>query len=263
MKNSVLFVLIMALLSITATAQLKPVSGDLGLGFKLTGLDNVAFNNWNNSSFQTPQALVRFYLNDKFALRATLGVDVDNSTVENNRQGLDNSGLATTFEVKEVTSVSSTSLGVGAGVEYHLTSQATKIDPYVGAEIPFAFVGTSNQKVDYDSTRTRLVDAATSYLLRQSTETNTPGGIAVGLNLLAGFNYFFSDNFAIGAEYGLGTNYQLLGGTTSTKTTGVLQPTDDPNNSIVIDSSSSFDSNSTKLNISTGATGGINISVFW
>ena len=87
--------------------------------------------------------------------------------------------------------VSGLTFGIGAGLEKHMETNATKVDPFLGAEIKFAML----TGVDYSATTDITGDGYSSTFTQ---DVAYPGGIGFGLNLLGGFNYFFSDNISIG-----------------------------------------------------------------
>jgi len=86
-----------------------------------------------------------------------------------------------------------------------------------------------------------------------------PGGLGINAGIFAGFNYFFSDNFAIGAEYTLGTSYLMTGGVVTEN----YQLTVTPNGPVIPKTTTSYIETNTDLNVKLRATGGVNISVFW
>lgn len=247
-----------------AQAQLKPEAGSMGLGFRLTGIANVSFSNWMNTDLSgqqlpdpvglfggtsvavnslVPQEMLfgRYYLSSDLALRVGLGIN----SVSMKSHTVDSIGanILTTDD-----KTSAFSFGISAGVEKHFASAASKLDPYAGAQINFASIGsiknefTSNLNTDPAQDNTVMTELA--------------GGSSFGVNLLAGFNYFFSDNFAIGAEMGWGFRSTSVGGDWSQTSTSVVGGTSTTSTSI-------GNAKSSTSGLGVGSTAGINASIFW
>lgn len=240
------------------TGPVRPVKGDMGLGFKLTGLSNVSFNDWKSNHFSVPQMLYRYYLTDKINLRTGLGLDLNNSTGSFNNDIVQGTTRTTT---NLDSTFSQTGLGIGLGMEYHLTSPAMKVDPYVGFELGISYKGTMNKSL---RDRQQDINTNTNEVLYQrdiTTRWVQPGGMGVGGAAIIGFNYFFSDNFALGAEYNLGFNYMSEGGQVTLTRTGVSGPPSNLQQPAV--PKETYKSTSTSINGAVRSTGGVNVSVFW
>jgi hypothetical protein len=264
MRKFVLLLTAVFVTAVAAQAQIKPVAKDLGLGFRITGLSNVSFTEFSVRDFDVPEALVRFYLSDRIVLRAGLGVQSESITEDYTDLDIDTTGtLAQQISVAKVTEASQTRFSFTPGVEYHLASMATKIDPYVGLEVPIAFIGPSNLDISLDSVVTNLANFQTTYREDVSLSSKADGGLSIGANILAGFNYFFSDNFAIGAEYNLGFRSSTVGGKFTNTASGFIQPSSDPNFIIPVNSVVEYEETTSSTSIGLSSTGGVNISVFW
>jgi outer membrane protein W len=242
----------------TGTGPVRPVKGDMGLGFKLTGLSNVSFNDWKSNHFAVPQMLYRYYLTDKINLRTGLGLSLNNSTGSYNDDVVQGT-------VRTVTNLDSTysqsGVGLGVGFEYHFTSPAMKVDPYVGFEVGVSYKGTMNKSL---RDRNQQVNTNTNEVLYQkdiTTRWEQPGGVGVGGTAIIGFNYFFTDNFALGAEYNLGINYLSEGGQVTKTETGFAGPPSNLQPPAV--PKVTYKSTSTSLSGAIRSTGGVNVSVFW
>lgn len=262
--KKIVFSVIVVLSVVSAFSQNKPVAKDISLGFRVTGLNNVAFQEWGSDAFDFPQVMGRYYLSDRIAVRARLGVGLTNIASSFDRSIIDteNFGQAVRIDSSINSTVSAFSVSFAPGAEYHLLADAAKLDPYVAAEIPFALLGTTTTDLDLDVIRT---DAAGTRLYREdiNTKTTVDGGISVGLNLIGGFNYFFSPKFAIGAEYALGFGYTQNGGTVAVAQTGSIQPTADAGNIVPVNITERFNNSVTVLNLGVQTTGGVNFSIFW
>ncbi len=246
-----------------AAERMKPAGGDFGLGFKITGLSNINFSEWSNDHFAVPQMLGRYYISDKFALRARIGLDMTN--VRDRYANKDEVAIA---GFKRDTLIDSKTTGSNfslfPGVEYHMASAATKIDPYIGFEAGISVIG---KKTDLSTSKLAEFDANNSDAKTSesviTTKKITPGGMGFGGNLILGFNYFFSDNFALGAEYTLGTAYTKTGGITDVTTSGVTTQPQAGTSSIVDQPTYQYESNNYSTHTQIRSTGGVNISVFW
>jgi hypothetical protein len=250
----------------TATqAQMKPEAGSMSLGFHVTGLANVSFGNWSSSGLNglvsdpygilpgntTLDALVpqnmlfgRYYLSSDLALRVSLGI---NSMTMNDHE-IDSlfTGI-TTFDSK----TSAFSFGLGAGIEKHFATSASRLDPYAGAMLGFASLGSIQNEVQSDYT-----DPVDSLSTTSRTNVVYKGGSAFNFDLIGGFNYFFSDNIAIGAEVMWGFGMASVGG----EQTFENETNAGGANSTVTDVKN-FQTKSSGFRV--GATSGVNFSIFW
>lgn len=245
-------------------AQLKPAAGDISLGFQITGLGTIAIQQWNHDAFEIPELMGRYFVSDRIALRTRLGVQVQNSSAEFSDSYVDLVRFAEvqTIDTAAVFSSSVFGFSLTPGAEYHLAADASKLDPYVGAELSFGFKGATSTELDQVLERTSL-DGTRLYKEDLNIKTQTDGGIAVGFNLLGGFNYFFSEKVAVGAEYSLGFGYKREGGDVRIATTGSLFPESNPTQVVSVDETVTFQSFQSSANLLTGSTVGVNLSIFW
>jgi hypothetical protein len=134
----------------------------------------------------------KYYLSDDMALRAILGFNTSSSG----------------DEAKGGKS-SNTSYGIAAGIEMH-THAVYSTSPYFGAQISFA--GASN---DFKSTPSG-----------GQTSENKNSGTALGIEVLAGFDWYFTRGIAVGGEYTLG--FSTMSGSNTTTSAGTSTTTDAP-----------------------------------
>lgn len=266
MKKLSIIVFFLLSASLTTFSQNMPKEGYTGFVFNVTGISSVAFSNAGQtilsgtelsdpllilpSTFlesMVPQNVLtvkRYYAN---GLAGRLSLGINSASLKTT--SADSSGFDLGFYTTDM-SLSAFSAGLGIGVEKHISTTAQKVDPYVGADINLAYLG----KINYSSV-TDYADTISSYV---SDYTVTyPGGFGFGVNLFAGFNYFFSDNIAIGAEAGIGFNSVSIGGEyeseyTYSPTPGT--PTTTSDNGTIKNSSSG---------IGVGSTAGVNLSIYW
>ena len=207
----IIFLFSFIAISATTFSQLKPEKGDFGIGFEITGIANVGFfnatetilgnqeindpfgiiNGFTLSQF-LPQQMVfgKYYLHPDLALRVGIGGGFISDKVEFN----DSSDVI-------INKLTATSVGLNVGVEKHFASAAIKIDPYGGVQLNSAYLSSIKS--------TREVTTTTGGTMRTITY---PGGYGVGVHFFLGFNYFFTSNFALGAELSLGVNRISMGG---------------------------------------------------
>jgi hypothetical protein len=245
-------------------AQLKPEAGSVGLGFRVTGLASVAFSNFQSTglsgatlpdvdgmisaggldvSSMIPQEMLfgRYYLASDLALRVGLGIN----SMSAKGEGVDSVGTAIdTYDMK----MSGFSFGLSVGVEKHFASAASRLDPYAGAQINFASIGSITYEENHSVNSDPAFSSADTYEIA--------GGSNFGIVLLGGFNYFFSDNFAIGAEMGWGFSSTSVGGdwTSSESATSAGTTTTTNRTGNAKTSTGGF---------GVGSTAGVNASIFW
>lgn len=241
------------------TERIKPVAGDMGLGFKVSGIADVKISDWKTDHFAIPQLLYRYYVSDKFAVRAGLGLNLSNKSYSSKYENRPVGGILTT-KVDSSYTIKNTIFSIDPGVEYHLGSPATKVDPYLGVVLGISMKGKT--EVTDHQVRSEYNNSTTSYNSQSdiTVRTVTPGGMGFGGSLVCGFNYFFSDNFAIGAEYMLGYNTVTTSGTTEISTTGFSGV---PGSVTPINQINSWTTKNTESLGSIRSTGGVNLSVFW
>jgi hypothetical protein len=247
----------------SSQAQVKPAAMDFGFGFQVSGLSNVDILSFEDNAFQRPQALVRFYAMDQLAVRLLVGINTVSQTDEYSISYTDSVTRPEPFIVDSATTetFSQSVFSFAPGAEWHFKT-TNKVDPYVGLEVPIAIKGASDEEFDQVY---RFTDETGVPFFQQdvNVKTNTDGGFSIGVNLLAGFNYFFSEHIAIGAEYALGFLNTRDGGNIRTATTGTLIPSGNPDNVIVIDETQEFEQSSASSGIRTNTKGGINLSLFF
>jgi len=91
-------------------------------------------------------------------------------------------------------------LTIRPGYEIHFDG-TDRLSPYVGAEIDFGIGSTSNEEEYWSFDSASSVDLSDNV---QWSATNKDGYVRFGLNLLAGFDFYFADNIYLGGELGFG-----------------------------------------------------------
>ena len=157
MKKTILIIAVIAT-TLSASAQNLPKAGYSGLGFNVTGLSNVMFGNFGSTALSgaqisdpafvlegypvtlddlIPQNMLMYkrYYDNGLASRFSLGI---NSISAKSFMG-DSTGFPLEYSETEE-KVSGLTFGIGAGLEKHMETNATKVDPFLGAEIKFAML---------------------------------------------------------------------------------------------------------------------------
>ena len=181
---------------------LKPLKGDWGFVLNLTGLvDNISLgtrSDINNNN----TVLAKYQLKDNRALRIGLGLY---SKRENNFAADSISLLSGNRAWREVDSVETRfDFSVALGYELHFEG-TRRLMPYVGGELVVGRIG--NTKID---ATTEITDKLGTQRIKRIIQQD--GGMSFGVNVLAGFNYFFAEHISIGAEFNLGYFTRVQGG---------------------------------------------------
>ena len=222
--KKMMIVAIATVMSTGLFAQNMPKAGYNGFGFTITGLSNVGFGNYGNTilgnavisdpagvvaaGYDTPlNALIpqqafmyKRYYDNGMASRLQLGIN----SMSSKTSVSDSTGVPDEYAVTDE-SLKGFTIGLGLGMEKHMSTEAAKVDPYVGADLLFGFLTGFNYEGTTDVT-------GDGYSSNSSLTVSYPGGLGLALNAICGFNYFFSDNISIGAEAGLGFGMVKTGG---------------------------------------------------
>lgn len=142
--------------------------------------------NTSSLSFNAPSLRMRYFIKDDLAARVSLSIN-NVSTKDFYYELADNAGA----EGTEINKTSNTMISLGA--EKHFAG-TNKLSPYVGADLAIGMGNTSAKwdKFDgsgYNADFTAVAKAPTSM---------------IGLNLVAGTDYYFAENFYVGLELGIG-----------------------------------------------------------
>lgn len=266
MKRFLLFTLLCLCTGLFTQAQLKPQGGSVGLGFRVTGLFNVGLFNFQSSGLSgadfndptpngaffgietideiVPQQMVfgRYYVTSDIAVR--LGLGINNISAKTTAVDSLLPNQITTTNTK----LSAFSFGLSVGGEKHFASAASRLDPYVGLQFDFGRVGTLKNETSEEVTPDPI----------QINEvvTELDGGSSFGVNAIAGFNYFFTDNFALGGEFSWGYNTMSVGG-------DWVENSTTSNAGNVVESQQSGTAKSSTGGFRVGSTSGINASIFF
>src|SRR5574343_91393 len=142
--------------------------------------------NASTLSFNAPAIRFRYFVADNIAARLTLGIANSSETFNYYETEDMNTGASGT----EVNKVGGWNVAIGG--EYHFAG-TDRLSPYGGLDILVGGGKSTSDWTNYDgfgynADHTRAVEAKTS---------------AFGVNLVAGADYYFAENFYLGMELGL------------------------------------------------------------
>jgi outer membrane protein W len=138
-------------------------------------------------SFDAPAIRFRYFVKDNIAARVTFGISNLSETFnyfENEEANTGGSGT-------EINKVGGWAASIGG--EYHFTG-TDRLSPYGGLDIVFGGGKATNEWSNYDGTGYNA-----DYKRNIEAKTST-----FGVNLVAGTDYYFAQNFYLGLELGLG-----------------------------------------------------------
>lgn len=181
---------------------LKSTKGDWGFVLNLTGLvDNISLgtrSDVNNNN----TVLAKYHLKDNRVIRMGLGL----SSTKNNNFSADSISLLSGNRAWRETDSVETRFDFSVALGYELHFEGTRrLAPYVGAELVVGRIG--NTKID---ATTEITDKLGTQRIKRIIQQD--GGMSFGVNILAGFNYFFAEHISIGAEFNLGYMASVRGG---------------------------------------------------
>lgn len=142
--------------------------------------------NTSSLSFNAPSLRMRYFIMDDLAARVSLSIN-NESTKDYYYELPDNAG----GEGTEINKTSLTMISLGA--EKHFAG-TEKLSPYVGADLVFGMGNTSAKWDKFDGT---------GYNADFTAAAKAPISM-FGINLVAGTDYYFAENFYVGLELGLG-----------------------------------------------------------
>lgn len=166
--------------------------------------------NASTLSFDAPAIRLRYFATENIAVRLTLGIDNSSETF-NYYETEDVNGGGSGTEVNKIGG-----WNVGIGGEYHMAG-TDRLSPYVGLDILIGGGSMTSEWSNYDG-------GGYNVDYKRSTEYKMS---SFGVNLVAGADYYFAENFYIGMELGLGfgsttykegTDVSTTGGVTFTNT---------------------------------------------
>jgi hypothetical protein len=142
--------------------------------------------NSTSMTFNAPSIRARYFLKDDFAVRASIGLQ--NSSEKNFYYELPNNEGQSGYEINK-----SSNNSISIGAEKHLSGTG-KLSPYFGANFVIGFGNETATWNNYDGN-----DFISDFTAKGKNPYSS-----IGLNLIAGTDYYFAENFYAGCELGLG-----------------------------------------------------------
>jgi hypothetical protein len=196
----------------------KPAAGAKGFTFGVQGINTFALS--GNS--QAGTLLFKYYVADALALRVGA-----NYTKTGSKTVTDLTTTAGTKETIKNTSGGQFLLALGAQKSL---GDGEKLEPYIGADILLGMGKGNGNKDDKtevtDATKTASGTDVNGDFNETEIKFNTTS--TIGFVPCVGFNYYFVENFAFGAEFNWGVVHTSQGDNTTTttgQTNGVANPT--------------------------------------
>jgi outer membrane protein W len=143
--------------------------------------------NASTLSFNAPAIRARYFVSDNIAVRLTFGMMKTSETFNYFETENTNTG-ATGTEINKAGG-----WGLALGGEYHFAG-TDRLSPYAGLDISFGGGTSTNAWSNYDG-------AGYNADYKRDIEAKTS---SLGVNLVAGTDYYFAENFYIGMELGIG-----------------------------------------------------------
>lgn len=143
--------------------------------------------NASTLSFNAPAIRARYFVADNIAVRLTFGMNKTSETFNYFETENTNTGASGT----EINKAGGWNLALGG--EYHFAG-TDRLSPYAGLDIMFGGGSATSEWSNYDG-------AGYNADYKRDTEAKTSN---IGVNLVAGTDYYFAENFYIGMELGIG-----------------------------------------------------------
>lgn len=178
-------------------SALFPQPGDWGVLVNVNGLVGNITANPRPDLLGNSSLVLRYTHSPRVTFRLGLAPQITRNRV------LSTDSVNTTLVEFDSTTTRS-QFSLRPGVEFHLKG-SKRIDPYVAVDAELGLVGQLSIGSVTDVTDT----TGTSRTIRTITED---GGYTLGARLSFGANYFVTQNFFLGMEYGLGVNSLITGG---------------------------------------------------
>ncbi len=190
MKKTILSLALVAM-GVAAFAQ-KPAAGDKTVEFNLnfqTGGAPISYGNGANM-LGAPELRFRYFMADDMAVRLKVGLG-SGSTSTKTSANVGGTDITNTNDVS-----SGFAFSIAPGIEKHFAG-TDKLSPFVGAELPIAFNSSSTNEND-------KADLGGTIAADNSSKTVTGSQFGLGLRLVLGADYYFTDAIYMGVEGGLG-----------------------------------------------------------
>lgn len=186
--------------------QFRPVGGEKNL--------EVNFSPLGGTPVTIPGIKFRSFSSNNSAFRLGVFVGYNSDKTIDQEEFINDDNEVTASEL--IDRSSSFSISVQPGYEWHMTG-TDRLSPYVGGFVNVGYTSMTDR--DESQSAFGIGDASDPDLYVEETKTTT-GQLNLGLNLVAGFDYYFAEHLYIGTEVGFGffMNNDLTSKTTATFT---------------------------------------------
>jgi opacity protein-like surface antigen len=194
MKKAVLFIALVATTAVGAQAQ-KFQGGEKNL--------EVEFNPFGGSPIGMPNGFrFRMFNSESSAIRVGFNIGGTNmSEVYEQQTQVDGSDGAKVVLPELNQNMKSFNFSIRPGYEMHFQG-TDRLSPYVGAELAFSMSSSEMTREFHNSNNADDQSKPENWQTWDMTVKN--GSSSFGLNALAGVDFYFVDNFYLGAEVSLG-----------------------------------------------------------
>ncbi len=145
----------------------------------------------------------KFSADGSSAWRLNLFIGMSNKT-EVTGQPVDTGSFSTGGAVPELDKkTSGMTFSIRPGYEKHMAG-TEKLSPYWGVEALFSMTTTKVETDNLSNNATTASPSATAYQVLTTTKKGDGANTTIGINLIAGFDYFIAKNLHMGAEMGFG-----------------------------------------------------------
>lgn len=176
--------------SAISQAQYKPEAGDKNLEINFAPL--------GGTPVSIPGIKFRSFMSATSAFRLGVFVGYNNTTTITQEEDfdVDNNNEQLALELRD--KMSTFSIAIQPGIEKHFAG-TERLSPYIGGFVNLGYTS----KTDYTESETVTGPVADTELFLADMTTKT-GQLNLGLNAVAGFDYYFAAKLYIGAEVGFG-----------------------------------------------------------
>lgn len=181
MKKFMLILVVAALFAGNTSAQYKPTSGSVSTEVQFNPFDN------DGNTFSLDGVKVRYFINEKNALRVKLGLKMHSETTKENDSKDD-------FLTNKYGT-----FNLDLGYEYHF-GLSKRVDLYAGASLGIAKYFASG-KWEIDGIKGS--SSNTTYLLDSGGNNEMRGAFGFGVSIFTGIDFYVYKGLYVGTELGL------------------------------------------------------------
>jgi opacity protein-like surface antigen len=188
MKKLILALVFVIGVSAISQAQYKPEAGDKNLEINFAPL--------GGTPVSIPGIKFRSFMSETSAFRLGVFVGYNNTTTITQEEDFNDDNEQLDLELRS--RLSTFSVAIQPGIEKHFAG-TERLSPYIGGYVNLGYTS----KTDYSESQTQN-GPLTDTDLYLADMTKKTGQLNLGLNAVAGFDYYFAAKLYIGAEVGFG-----------------------------------------------------------